>query len=93
MIDKTKVNSCARNPTPQQIICGSWHNSIEKRLSQRAKKGNKSAQQTLSPQKKWAWEHDTNGQVFNLDKCGFASDLTSIELVLKTVGPGAESRH
>ena len=36
---------------------------------------------------------DTNAQVFNLDKCGYASDLTSIELVLKTLGPAAEGRH
>ena len=35
----------------------------------------------------------TNAQVFNLDKCGYASDITSIELVLKTLGPGAEGRH
>ena len=36
---------------------------------------------------------DTNTQVFNLDKCGYASDLTSIGLVLKTLGPEAERRH
>ena len=36
---------------------------------------------------------DTNAQIFNLDKCGYASDLTSIELVLKTLGPEAEGRH
>ena len=36
---------------------------------------------------------DTNAKVFNLDKCGYASDLTSIELVLKTLGPEAEGRH
>ena len=36
---------------------------------------------------------DTNVKVFNLDKCGYASDLTSIELVLKTMGPKAEGRH
>ena len=29
---------------------------------------------------------DTNAQVFNLDKCGYASDLTSIEQILKTLG-------
>ena len=36
---------------------------------------------------------DTNAQVFNLDKCGYASDLTSIALVLKSLGPAAEGRH
>ena len=36
---------------------------------------------------------DTNAKVFNLDKCGYASDLTSIGLVLKTLGPEAERRH
>ena len=36
---------------------------------------------------------DTNARVFNLDKCGYASDLTSIELLLKTLGPAAEGRH
>ena len=36
---------------------------------------------------------DTNAQVFNLDKCGYASDLTSIEQILKTLGPAAEGRH
>ena len=36
---------------------------------------------------------DTNTKVFNLDKCGYASDLTSIELVLKALGPAAEGRH
>ena len=36
---------------------------------------------------------DTNAQVFNLDKCGYASTLTSIELVLKALGPPAEGRH
>ena len=36
---------------------------------------------------------ETNAQVFNLDKCGYASDLTSIELVLKTLGPEAEGCH
>ena len=35
----------------------------------------------------------TKTQVFNLDKCGYASDLSSIELVLKTLGPEAERRH
>ena len=29
---------------------------------------------------------DTNAKVFNLDKCGYASDLSSIELVLTTLG-------
>ena len=29
---------------------------------------------------------DTSVQIFNLDKCGYASDLTSIKLVLKTLG-------
>ena len=36
---------------------------------------------------------ETNTQIFNLDKCGYASDLTSIELVLKTLGSTAEGRH
>ena len=36
---------------------------------------------------------DTNAQVFNLDKCGYAGDLSSIELVLKTLGSAAEGRH
>ena len=36
---------------------------------------------------------DTNARVFNLDKCGYASDLTNIELLLKTLGPAAEGRH
>ena len=36
---------------------------------------------------------DTNVQVFNLDKCGYASDFTSIDLVMKTLGPAAEGRH
>ena len=36
---------------------------------------------------------DTKAQIFNLDKCGYASDLTSIELVLKMLGPEAEGRH
>ena len=36
---------------------------------------------------------ETNAKVFNLDKCGYASDLTSIEQVLKTLGPAAEERH
>ena len=36
---------------------------------------------------------DTNVTVFNLDKWGYASDLTSIGLVLKTLGPEAEGRH
>ena len=30
---------------------------------------------------------DTNTQVFNLDKCGYASDLTNIALMLKIIGP------
>ena len=36
---------------------------------------------------------DTNAQVFNLDKCGYASDLSNIELVLKTLGAEAEGRY
>ena len=36
---------------------------------------------------------DSNALVFNLDKCGYASELTSIELVMKTLGPAAEGRH
>ena len=36
---------------------------------------------------------DTNAQVFNLDKCGYASDLSSIDLVLKALGPAAAERH
>ena len=36
---------------------------------------------------------NTNAQVFNLDKCGYASDLSSIDLVLKTIGSEAEERH
>ena len=36
---------------------------------------------------------DTNAQVFNLDKCGYASDLISIDLVLKTLESEAEGRH
>ena len=36
---------------------------------------------------------DTNAKVFNLDKCGYASQLSSIELLLKTLGPSAEGRH
>ena len=35
----------------------------------------------------------TNAQVFNLDKCGYASDLTNIALALKTLGSEAEGRH
>ena len=31
---------------------------------------------------------DSEAQVFNLDKCGYASDLTSIEAL-----PQAEARH
>jgi dTDP-glucose 4,6-dehydratase len=41
---------------------------------------------------------ESNALVFNLDKCGYASDLTSIEQVLEGLGakahtPGGESRH
>ena len=36
---------------------------------------------------------NTNAQVFNVDKCGYASDLRSVELVLKTLGGEAERRH
>ena len=36
---------------------------------------------------------DTNAKVFNLDKCGYASDLISIELVLKTLRAEAEGHH
>ena len=31
--------------------------------------------------------------VFNLDKLGYASDLTSIERTLQALGPGAAERH
>ena len=36
---------------------------------------------------------DSNAIVFNLDKMGYASDLSSIEEVLKELGDGAEQRH
>ena len=36
---------------------------------------------------------DNDAKVFNIEKCGYASDLTSIGLVLKTLGPEAERRH
>ena len=41
---------------------------------------------------------DSEALVFNLDKCGYASDLTSIEQVLAELGdrastPGGNSRH
>ena len=36
---------------------------------------------------------DTDVQVFNLDKCGYASDCTSIEAVLKDLGAAAEGRY
>ena len=36
---------------------------------------------------------DTNATVFNLDKLGYASDLTSIELTLAKLGATAEGRH
>ena len=36
---------------------------------------------------------DTNAKIFTLDKCGYASDLTSIELALKPLGSGAKGRH
>jgi dTDP-glucose 4,6-dehydratase len=36
---------------------------------------------------------DTNATVFNLDKLGYASDLTSIELTLAELGPAAQGRH
>ena len=41
---------------------------------------------------------DSESLVFNLDKCGYASDLTSIEQVLAELGertstPGGNSRH
>jgi len=35
----------------------------------------------------------SQAQVFNLDKLGYASDGTSIELVLKALGPAAEGRY
>ena len=36
---------------------------------------------------------DTDVQVFNLDKCGYASDCASIEAVLKDLGAAAEGRY
>jgi dTDP-glucose 4,6-dehydratase len=36
---------------------------------------------------------DTNATVFNLDKLGYASDLTSIEDTLAELGPVAQGRH
>jgi dTDP-glucose 4,6-dehydratase len=36
---------------------------------------------------------DSEALVFNLDKCGYASDLTSIEQVLKELKNSGESRH
>ena len=36
---------------------------------------------------------DTDVQVFNLDKCGYASDCTSIEAVLNDLGAAAEGRY
>ncbi len=36
---------------------------------------------------------DTSATVFNLDKLGYASDLTSIELTLAELGPAAVGRH
>ena len=36
---------------------------------------------------------DTDVQVFNLGKCGYASDCTSIEAVLKDLGAAAEGRY
>jgi dTDP-glucose 4,6-dehydratase len=36
---------------------------------------------------------DTGATVFNLDKLGYASDLTSIELTLADLGPAAQGRH
>ena len=36
---------------------------------------------------------DTGATVFNLDKLGYASDLTSIELTLAELGPSAQGRH
>ena len=35
----------------------------------------------------------SNVTVFNLDKCGYASDLTSIKKQLRQLGAAAESRH
>jgi dTDP-glucose 4,6-dehydratase len=36
---------------------------------------------------------ETTAMVFNLDKCGYASDLTSIELTLAELGAAAAGRH
>ena len=36
---------------------------------------------------------ESNVTVFNLDKCGYASDLTSIEKQLQQLGAAAEGRH
>ncbi|SBO44032.1 dTDP-glucose 4,6-dehydratase [Cyanobium sp. NIES-981] len=36
---------------------------------------------------------ESGATVFNLDKCGYASDLTSIEAVLAPLGAAAEGRH
>jgi dTDP-glucose 4,6-dehydratase len=36
---------------------------------------------------------ESTATVFNLDKMGYASDLTSIEEVLTELGEGAEQRH
>ncbi len=36
---------------------------------------------------------DSDALVFNLDKCGYASDLTSIEQVLDELGSRGEGRH
>ncbi len=36
---------------------------------------------------------DTDATVFNLDKLGYASDLTSIELTLAELGSAAQGRH
>jgi dTDP-glucose 4,6-dehydratase len=36
---------------------------------------------------------DSDALIFNLDKLGYASDLTSIERTLQALGPGAAERH
>ena len=36
---------------------------------------------------------ETDVMVFNLDQCGYASDLTAIEAVLASLGPAAEGRQ
>ena len=36
---------------------------------------------------------DSEATVFNLDKMGYASDLTSIEQTLNALGEGAAERH